>query len=125
MADYFAATNPPLITWSNAAGTDAIAAQDWMYDPRMAQFAEMYNTAANSATYRPEALALGITSPLIGDHYRNLVGTTTEPFLMEPKGLSPITGCKVILSRLHPAAGTRSPSVRLTEFITSSRGPRE
>jgi hypothetical protein len=87
MADYFAATNPPLITWSNAAGTDAIAAQDWMYDPRMAQFAEMYNTAANSATYRPEALALGITSPLIGDHYRNLVGTTTEPFLMETQGI--------------------------------------
>jgi hypothetical protein len=82
MTDYYAATNPPLITWPNGYLSAPIASQNWMYDSRMANFAKVY-VDASGGDYRPSAHAVNYLTTGSGDRYRAYMGNTTEPFLME------------------------------------------
>jgi hypothetical protein len=131
MTDYYAATNPPLITWPNGFLSAQVASQAWMYDPRMANFAKIY-VDDSGGNYQPANHAVNYIRSGSGDRYRAYLGNTTEPFLMETASISnvygmqgypvPIASCSGNTFTFSSPHGMSNPRPWVTRFVVPS-GP--
>jgi hypothetical protein len=86
MTQYRGGASAPDNTWPNNYVTSSNAVQNWEYDPRMSSYADIYVNTANSNYLPASSTLLNGTIAGFGDHYRSVLGSTSEPFLMETQG---------------------------------------